>query len=128
MLARRDLLRRIPRRVVFVAADEATQTALGARVPISIAGVAGAVARNRVLDAACMLSCARHAGVRIRRRLARNKLEFHELSRIGEALMTERDRDALLRMIVDQGKRLTGSDGGGLLLAETDAQGVTHLR
>jgi HD-GYP domain-containing protein (c-di-GMP phosphodiesterase class II) len=128
MLARRDRLRRLPRRVVFVAADDAAQTALGRRAPISIVGVHDTVARGRVLDAACMLSCARHAGVRIRRRLARNKTEFRELSRIGKALMLERDRDALLRQIVDQGKRLTGSDGGGLLLAETDETGVTYLR
>ena len=128
MLPRRDLLRRLPRRVVLVAADDDAQTALGSRAPVSIAGVHDVLARNRVLDAACMLSCARHAGVRIRRRLARRKLEFRELSRIGMALMQERDRDALLRQIVDQGKRLTESDGGGLLLAETGPNGVPVLR
>jgi HD-GYP domain-containing protein (c-di-GMP phosphodiesterase class II) len=128
MLARRDILRRLPRRVVFVAADDKVQAALESRVKISIAGVHDDLGRKRVLDAACVLSCARHAGVRIRRRLASRKLEFRELSRIGMALTLERDRDALLRQIVDQGKRLTGSDGGGLALAETDAQGVTYLR
>ena len=128
MLARRDLLRKLPRRVVFVAADDTAQAALGRRAPISIAGVGDDLARRRVLDAACVLSCARHAGVRIRRRLARNKLEFRELSRIGKSLMMERDRDTLLREIVEQGKRLTASDGGGMLLAETDAQGVTYLQ
>jgi HD-GYP domain-containing protein (c-di-GMP phosphodiesterase class II) len=128
MLARRELLRRLPRRVVFVAADDEVQAALESRVKISIAGVTDDVARNRVLDAACVLSCARFAGVRIRRRLASRKLEFRELSRIGMALMLERDHDALLRQIVDQGKRLTGSDGGGMMLAETDAAGVTFLR
>ena len=128
MLARRDLLRRLPRRVVFVSADDETQSALERRAPISIAGVNDDVVRDRVLDAACVLSCARHAGVRLRRHIAGRKLEFRELSRIGMALMLERDNDALLRQIVDQGKRLTGSDGGGLLLAETDAQGRTYLR
>ncbi|HEX7981270.1 MAG TPA: HD domain-containing phosphohydrolase [Gemmatimonadaceae bacterium] len=128
MLARRDILRRLPRRVVFVAADDEVQVALESRITISIVGVHDDVARNRVLDAACVLSCARHAGVRLRRRLASRKLEFRELSRIGMALTLERDRDALLRQIVDQGKRLTGSDGGGMALAETDAQGVTVLR
>jgi HD-GYP domain-containing protein (c-di-GMP phosphodiesterase class II) len=128
MLARRDILRRLPRRVVFVAADDEVQAALESRVKISIAGVNDDVARNRVLDAACVLSCARLAGVRIRRRLASRKLEFRELSRIGMALMLEHDRDALLRQIVDQGKRLTGSDGGGMMLAETDSTGRTYLR
>ena len=129
MLERRDLLRKLPRRVVFVAADEAVQPTLGeTRVTISIVGVQDDVARDRVLDAACVLSCARHAGMRLRRRLAGRKLEFRELSRIGTALMLERDHDALLRQIVDQGKRLTGSDGGSMLLTEPDAQGVLHLR
>jgi HD-GYP domain-containing protein (c-di-GMP phosphodiesterase class II) len=113
---------------VFVSADDETQSALKRRAPISIAGVNDDVARDRVLDAACVLSCARHAGVRLRRHIAGRKLEFRELSRIGMALMLERDNDALLRQIVDQGKRLTGSDGGGLLLAETDALGRTYLR
>ncbi len=128
MLARRELLRRMPRRVVFVAADDEAQAALESRVKISIAGVNDDLARNRVLDAACVLSCARLAGVRLRRRLANRKLEFRELSRIGMALTLERDHDALLRQIVDQGKRLTGSDGGGMLLAETDPQGGKYLR
>jgi len=113
MLAHRENLRRLPRRVVIVAADDAAQTALGRRAPISIAGVDDRLARNRVLDAACMLSCARHAGVRIRRRLASRKLEFRELSRIGTALMHERNRSALLDLIVNQGKQLTESDGAG---------------
>jgi HD-GYP domain-containing protein (c-di-GMP phosphodiesterase class II) len=128
MLARRDRLRRLPRRVVFVAADDEVQRALESRITISIVGVDDDLARKRVLDAACVLSCARHAGVRLRRRLAGRKLEFRELSRIGMGLMLERDREALLRQIVDQGKRLTGSDGGGMALAETDANGVTYLR
>ena len=128
MLEHREQLRKLPRRVVLVAADDASQTALGRRSPISIVGVTDRLARNRVLEAACMLSCARHAGVRIRRRLASRKLEFREMSRIGMALMHERDLPTLLRDIVDQGKRLTGSDGGGMLLAETDAQGGTYLR
>jgi HD-GYP domain-containing protein (c-di-GMP phosphodiesterase class II) len=49
--------------------------------------------------------------------------EFHELSRIGIDLMREHDRKALLRMIVAQAKKLTHSDGGGLLLVKEDAEG-----
>ena len=128
MLERMSDLRKLPRRVVFVSADDAAQTALGMRALVSIAGVNDLLARNRLLDAACMLSCVRHAGVRLRRRLARHKRESREMTRIGMALMMERDRETLLRAIVDQGKRLTGSDAGAMLLAETDARGVTCLR
>jgi HD-GYP domain-containing protein (c-di-GMP phosphodiesterase class II) len=54
--------------------------------------------------------------------------EFHELSHIGIGLMREHDRKALLRMIVAQSKRLTYSDGGGLLLMSEDADGRRWLR
>jgi HD-GYP domain-containing protein (c-di-GMP phosphodiesterase class II) len=42
--------------------------------------------------------------------------------------MRERDRKALLRLIVRQGKRLTHSDGGGLLLMRQDEDGRRWLR
>jgi HD-GYP domain-containing protein (c-di-GMP phosphodiesterase class II) len=114
MLERIGDLHKLPRRVVFVSADDAAQSALGTRAPISIAGVTELLARNRLLDAACMLACARH--------------DEMQLSRIGMGLMMERDRETLLRAIVDQGKRLTRSDAGAMALAEADAHGVPWLR
>jgi HD-GYP domain-containing protein (c-di-GMP phosphodiesterase class II) len=50
------------------------------------------------------------------------------MNRIGKALMLEPDRAELLREIVRQGKRLTGSDSGALLLTETDEDHVPRLR
>jgi len=91
MLEQRDLLRKLPRRVVLVAADEAVREALGRRSPISIAGIHDVTARNRILHSACRLACARRAGVRLRKRLARQKAESRELNRIGMSLMLERD-------------------------------------
>ena len=128
MLERRDRLRKLPRRVVLVAADEAVREALGRRSPISIAGIHDGTARNRIIHAACRLACARRAGVRLRKRLARQKAESRELNRIGMSLMLERDGTTLLREIVRQGKRLTGSDSGALLLTETGEHGVLQLR
>jgi HD-GYP domain-containing protein (c-di-GMP phosphodiesterase class II) len=114
MLDRLGDLRTLPPRIVLVSADDAAQSALGTRAPISIAGVNDLVARNRLLDSACLLASARHDEMR--------------LSRIGMALMMERDHKTLLQSIVDSGKRLTGSDAGAMLLAETDAHDVTLLR
>jgi HD-GYP domain-containing protein (c-di-GMP phosphodiesterase class II) len=128
MLERRDRLRQLPRRVVLVAADEGSREALGRRAPISIAGLDDPAARNRVIHAACQLACARRAGVDLRRRLARRRLESRELNRIGMALMMEPDRAGLLRQIVSQGKRLTGSDSGALLLMETGQRDGPRLR
>ncbi len=128
MLERRERLRQLPRRVVLVAADEASREALGRRSPISIAGLDDLDARNRVIHAACLLACARRAGVAVRDRLARHRLEARELNRIGMALMMEPDRADLLRQIVTQGKRLTESDSGALLLTGTDEHDVPCLR
>ena len=128
MLERRDRLRKLPRRVVLVAADDASWAALGSRAPISIAGLEDLAARNRVINAASLLACARRAGVALRKRLARHKLEARELTRVGMGLMLEPDRTDLLRQIVRQGKRLTESDAGALLLMETDEHDVPRLR
>jgi HD-GYP domain-containing protein (c-di-GMP phosphodiesterase class II) len=128
MLERRDRLRKLPRRVVLVAADDASREALGHRSPISIAGLEDLDARNRVIHAACLIACARRAGAALRKRLARHKLEARELTRVGMGLMLEADRAGLLRQIVRQGKRLTESDAGALLLMETDEHDVPRLR
>src|SRR5262249_11510257 len=111
-----------------VAADDASQSALGRRAPVSIAGLDDPVARDRVIHAACLLACARRAGAALRARLARHRVESRELNRIGMALMMEPDRADLLRQIVRQGKRLTQSDSGALLLTETDEHDVERLR
>jgi HD-GYP domain-containing protein (c-di-GMP phosphodiesterase class II) len=128
MLERRDRLRKLPRRVVLVAADEASQEALRRRAPISIAGLEDPAARNRVIHAACSLACARRTGVALRKRLARHKREARELTRVGMGLMLEPDRADLLRQIVRQGKRLTESDAGALLLIETGEHDIPRLR
>ncbi len=128
MLERRDRLRQLPRGVVLVAADAASHEALGRRAPISIAGLDDRTARNRVIYAACRLACERKAVAVLRQRLARRRLETRELNRIGMALMLEPDREELLRQIVRQGKRLTQSDSGALLLMETDEHDVQRLR
>lgn len=127
MLESRDRLRKLPRRVVFVASDQSVQEVLGRRCSVSIAGldVAG---RSRVLQAACLLACGRSAGVALRKRLAQQKLQSRELNRIGLALMVETDSEELLRQIVRQGKRLTDSDAGALLLMETDEHNIPRLR
>ncbi|HEY2165073.1 MAG TPA: hypothetical protein VGH04_13830, partial [Gemmatimonadaceae bacterium] len=128
LLERRDRFRKLPRRVVLVAADDLSWEALGRRAPISIAGLEDLTARNRVIQAACLLACARRAGVALRTRLARHKIEAREMNHIGMGLMLEPDRADLLRQIVRQGKRLTGSDSGALLLVETDEHHVARLR
>jgi HD-GYP domain-containing protein (c-di-GMP phosphodiesterase class II) len=107
--------------VVIVATDEDAEAALGRRADLSLAGIADSAARRQVLHAARQLAAARLAAVH-------STEEFQELSRIGIALMRERDRKALLHMIVAQGQRLTRSDGGGLLLTSQGDDGRQWLR
>lgn len=49
--------------------------------------------------------------------------DLRELSRVGAALVTERDLDTLLGMILTQARRLSNADAGSLYLVEHDAEG-----
>ncbi|HEX4684387.1 MAG TPA: HD domain-containing phosphohydrolase [Gemmatimonadaceae bacterium] len=128
MLGDANLLRRVGRHVVFVAADEASERALGLRAHISLARIMMAADRHRLLSLACELSCARFGGLRRRRHLRRAVRRRRELERIGMALMLERNQEQLLQQIVTAGKQITGSDLGGLLLAESEDDGPPRLR
>ncbi len=58
---------------------------------------------------------------------ARSK-ELDELTRIGVALNTERDYDALLSLVLSQARRVTSSDAGSLYLVESAEDGTQVLR
>jgi len=64
----------------------------------------------------------------LREELERARAELRELNRIGMALMSERDPDRLLGMILTQARRLSASDAGSLYLVESDSRGVERLR
>jgi HD-GYP domain-containing protein (c-di-GMP phosphodiesterase class II) len=128
MLPLLEQLRRLAPHIILVAVDEQSEAALAALATISIARAQTPADRTRLLAVACELSCARLTAVRRRRQLARALRERRELERIGMDLMQERDQDLLLEQIVVIGKRITGSDLGGLLLAEGDDDGSLRLR
>ncbi len=54
------------------------------------------------------------------RDLAQAQAEMREVNKIGMALMSERDPDRLLGLILTQARRLTTSDAGSLYLVEDD--------
>jgi HD-GYP domain-containing protein (c-di-GMP phosphodiesterase class II) len=120
LLERIGDLQSLPSNVVIVAGDRSACHALGRRAEMSLAETADKAARREVLRAACLLATARSAATH-------SEEEFQELNRIGIGLMGERDRKALLRQIVVQGKRLTHSDGGGLALLKADGDGRQWL-
>ncbi|MFV2007811.1 MAG: hypothetical protein ACC667_10210, partial [Longimicrobiales bacterium] len=77
-------------------------------------------------------SAARASGKALGARRARAQMdemqgELKELNKIGIALMSERNLEDLLGMILTQARTLTNSDAGSLYLTETNEEGVEHL-
>ena len=64
---------------------------------------------------------------RTREELTQARSALRELNKIGMALMSERDPDRLLGLILTQARTLTGSDAGSLYLVEEDAYGKDVL-
>lgn len=62
-----------------------------------------------------------------RRELKRARSALRELSKVGMALMSERDPAQLFDLILTQARELTGSDGGSLYLVEEE-DGEPFLR
>ena len=59
----------------------------------------------------------------LRRELEEARAQLMELNKIGMALMSEREPDKLLGLILTQARRLSSSDAGSLYLVETDEVG-----
>ena len=64
---------------------------------------------------------------RTRKELEQARAELRELNKIGMALMSERDPEKLLGLILTQARALTGSDAGSLYLVEEDEDGNEFL-
>jgi HD-GYP domain-containing protein (c-di-GMP phosphodiesterase class II) len=128
LLREHDELRAVPQHVVIVAADAAAATTLGRRADLVIADVRDGAARASLIESACRLAALRLEAAALEHKLVRGDDEFRELCRVVTALMHERDRTALLTLIVRFGKSIVESDGGGVLLLENDAQAGARLR
>ncbi len=64
---------------------------------------------------------------RTRRQLHLVASELETLNKIGVALSTERNTDALLELILTKSREITSSDAGSLYLVEEEKEGVKHL-
>ncbi len=60
--------------------------------------------------------------------LQRARWEIDQLNEIGVALSTQRDRSALLQLILRKCREITQSDAGSLYLIEEDERGERRLR
>jgi len=123
-----EAIRNAPPHVVTIAKDRASAQALGQRVDFSIADLSDPATTARLLDVACRLANSRQKGAQMTRQLARTDEEYRELGRTGLALMSVHNIDALIKLILQQGKQLTESDGGAFLFVESDEHGAQVLR
>jgi len=64
---------------------------------------------------------------RTRQQLHQVATELETLNRIGIALSTERNTDALLELILTKSREITGCDAGSLYLVEEGSGGEKHL-
>lgn len=115
-----DALRALPPPVVVVSLDAgARRSALTARRHfLSLLDEDREDAVLRTLRAALEHAVALFGTHQAREALDRSRVELRELNRVGMALMSERDLDRLLELILTQARRLTTSDAGSLYLVE----------
>jgi HD-GYP domain-containing protein (c-di-GMP phosphodiesterase class II) len=64
---------------------------------------------------------------RTRRELRRAVSDLETLNKIGVALSTERNTDALLELILSKSREITAADAGSLYLVEEESGGGKHL-
>lgn len=84
--------------------------------------------RMQAVRAAALHSLALLSVQRAKMQCARISSDLETLNQIGLALMSEREPDRLLEMILAEARRLTGSDAGSLYLVEEKPGGVRELR
>lgn len=123
MLPRVPEVELIHRDIIVVAADSASEDALGDRADLSLNHLPEGQPRQRLLRAACRLSVTRALAAQRRRELTCTRQDIHKLNQVSIDLMHEHDRDVLLRRIVERGRKITESDGACLFLVErTDTE------
>lgn len=118
----------LPEYVVVLASDEgAARAAKEANrlfmelTHLTPDGVTGAI------HAALQHSASLLGQMEARTQLDRIHTQLQELNRIGMALMSERDPQQLLTLILTQARRFTTSDAGSIYLVEGSADGPAHL-
>ena len=84
-------------------------------------------AQLRAIRSAARMSTTQLAESRAGMQLSEMRGDLRGLNRIGMALMSERDPDTLLGMILEEARRLTSSDAGSLYLVEQAEDGSRTL-
>ena len=97
------------------------------RLFLAMGDLSGDEARHRALRSAMRASANDLARMRADAQLSQVHGDLRGLNKVGMALMSERDPDSLLGMILTQARRLTDSDAGSLYLVEEGDDGEKTL-
>lgn len=119
----------LPQHAILLSRDGAGREAAekADRLFLDLDDLANAEAQMRAIRSAARASGNALGARRAREQMDDMRGELRELNKIGLALMSERNLEDLLGMILTQARTLTTSDAGSLYLTETNEEGVEHL-
>jgi HD-GYP domain-containing protein (c-di-GMP phosphodiesterase class II) len=128
-LADGDLLESVPRHVTVLANGPEARTAADSidRLFLDIDDLSDADAQLRAIRSAARVSASELARSRAASQLDELRGDLRGLNEIGMALMSERDPDVVLEMILNEARRLTVSDAGSLYLVDDRGDGSRTL-
>ena len=121
-LAERDLLSSVPRHVTVLAKGPEARAAADSidRLFLDLDDLSSAEAQLRAIRSAARVSATELARSKVASQLDELRGDLRGLNEIGMALMSERDPDVVLEMILTEARHLTISDGGSLYLVEEE--------
>ena len=124
-----DELRSLPAHVTVVAKGPEARAAAERidRLFLDLDDLSSEEAQLSAIRSAARVSASELARSQVSSELERLRADLRGLNRIGMALMSERDPDVVLEMILTEARRLTTSDGGSLYLVEEDEDGTHNL-
>ena len=128
-LVKRDLLRLVPRHVMVLARGPEARAAADSidRLFLDLDDLSGGEAQLRAIHSAARASTSELARSQVASKLDELRGDLRGLNQIGMALMSERDPDVVLGMILTEARRLTVSDAGSLYLVEEEEDGARTL-
>lgn len=128
-LAEDDRLELVPKHVIVLAKGAKARTAAECidRLFLDLDDVSGPDAQLRAIRSAARASAAELARWQAAAQLDALRGDLRGLNQIGMALMSERDPDVVLKMILTEARNLTTSDAGSLYLVEEGNDGTPTL-
>ena len=124
-----DLLASVPKHVTVLAKGPEARAAADSidRLFLDLDDLSGADAQLRAIRSAARASATELARSQAASQLEELRGDLRGLDEIGMALMSERDPDVVLGMILTEARHLTISDAGSLYLVEEEEDGTRTL-